>query len=80
MGRRRTGGSSDGCCTAAAGIPTLDGLGPIGGHDHSPDEYIDIDSWPARCGLLAGVISAVPGAAAPARAARASASDEGGAT
>ena len=64
VGRRRTGGSSDGCCTAAAGIPTLDGLGPIGGHDHSPDEYIDIDSWPARCGLLAGVISAVPGAAA----------------
>jgi glutamate carboxypeptidase len=59
VGRRRTGGSSDGCCTAAAGIPTLDGLGPIGGHDHSPDEYIDIDSWPARCGLLAGLVTGV---------------------
>ncbi len=60
VGRRRTGGSSDGCWTASAGVPTLDGLGPIGGHDHSPDEYIDIHSWPARCGLLAGVIAAVP--------------------
>ncbi len=63
VGRRRTGGSSDGCWTAAAGIPTLDGLGPVGGHDHSPDEYIDIHSWPARCGLLAGVICAVAEAA-----------------
>ena len=80
VGRRRTGGSSDGCCTAAAGIPTLDGLGPIGGHDHSPDEYIDLDSWPARCGLLAGVISAVRCMAAPEHAAQASATDEGGAT
>ena len=80
VGRRRTGGSSDGCCTAAAGIPTLDGLGPIGGHDHSPDEYIDIESWPARCGLLAGVISAVRCMAAPEHAAQASDTDEGGAT
>ena len=80
VGRRRTGGSSDGCCTAAAGIPTLDGLGPIGGHDHSPDEYIDIESWPARCGLLAGVISAVRCTAAPGHAAQASATDEGGVT
>jgi glutamate carboxypeptidase len=80
VGRCRTGGSSDGCWTASAGLPTLDGLGPIGGHDHSPDEYIDIDSWPARCGLLAGVISAVTGAAASERASRASATDEGGAT
>jgi glutamate carboxypeptidase len=75
VGRRRSGGSSDGCSAAAAGIPSLDGLGPIGGHDHSPDEYIDLDSWPARCGLLAGVISAVPGAAAPEHAAQASATD-----
>jgi glutamate carboxypeptidase len=58
VGRRRTGGSSDGCWTASVGVPTLDGLGPIGGHDHSPEEYIDLDSWPARCGLLAGVITA----------------------
>jgi glutamate carboxypeptidase len=63
VGRRRTGGSSDGCWTAAAGVPTLDGLGPVGGHDHSPDEYIDIGSWPARCGLLAGVVCAVAEAA-----------------
>jgi glutamate carboxypeptidase len=58
VGRRHSGGSSDGCWTAAAGVPTLDGLGPIGGHDHSPDEYIDLESWPARCGLLAGLVTA----------------------
>jgi glutamate carboxypeptidase len=80
VGRRRSGGSSDGCCTASAGVPTLDGLGPIGGHDHSPEEYVDVASWPARCGLLAGIISAVSGAAVPEHAAQASATDEGGAT
>lgn len=30
----------------------------------SPDEYIDLDSWSARCGLLAGLIC-VPGVPAP---------------
>ncbi len=67
VGRRRTGGSSDGCWTAVAGVPTVDGLGPIGGNDHSPDEYIDLDSWPARCALLAGVICAVAEAEGPPR-------------
>ena len=37
-----TGGVSDGCWTAGAGLPTLDGLGPVGALDHSPDEYIEI--------------------------------------
>lgn len=32
-----TGGSSDASYTSGYGIPTLDGLGPIGGHDHSPN-------------------------------------------
>ena len=39
-----TGGVSDGCWTAGAGLPTLDGLGPVGALDHSPDEYIEIAS------------------------------------
>ncbi len=26
------------------GVPTLDGLGPIGGNDHSPAEYLDVRS------------------------------------
>src|SRR5258706_12102976 len=39
-----TGGTSDGNYTAALGIPTLDGLGPAGGLDHRPLEYVAISS------------------------------------
>lgn len=56
-----TGGVSDGCWTAGAGLPTLDGLGPVGGLDHSPDEYIEIGSIAPRCGLVAGLVAAVDG-------------------
>jgi glutamate carboxypeptidase len=54
-----TGGVSDGCWTAGAGLPTLDGLGPVGALDHSPDEYIEIGSIAPRCGLLAGLVAAI---------------------
>jgi glutamate carboxypeptidase len=54
-----TGGMSDGCWTDAAGIPTLDGFGPVGGRDHSPEEYMLLDSVPLRCGLLAGLSAAI---------------------
>jgi glutamate carboxypeptidase len=56
-----TGGVSDGCWTAGAGLPTLDGLGPVGALDHSPDEYIEIGSLAPRCGLIAGLVAAVDG-------------------
>ena len=59
LGACRTGGASDGCWTSHAGIPTLDGLGPVGGLDHSPHEYIEADSLPERVGLLAGLIAAI---------------------
>jgi glutamate carboxypeptidase len=59
VGARRSGGASDGCWTSGAGVPTLDGLGPIGGHDHSPEEYIEVSSLPERCGLLVGLITAL---------------------
>ncbi len=52
----KTGGTSDGNFTAARNIPTLDGLGPIGGRDHSPQEYIECDSIVPRTALLAGLI------------------------
>lgn len=54
-----TGGTSDGNFTAAMGIPTLDGLGPVGGLDHGPLEYISISSIVPRTALLAGLIAAV---------------------
>jgi glutamate carboxypeptidase len=54
-----TGGVSDASWTAAAGIPTLDGLGPIGEDDHSPSERIVVSSIPERIALVAGVIASV---------------------
>jgi glutamate carboxypeptidase len=54
-----TGGTSDGNFTAALGIATLDGLGPIGGLDHSPQEYIDIESIVPRTALLAGLLVSI---------------------
>jgi glutamate carboxypeptidase len=52
-----TGGASDANTTSAAGVPTLDGLGPIGGDDHSPSEWLDLSSVVPRISLLAGLIS-----------------------
>ncbi len=59
VGGQTSGGMSDGCWTAAEGLPTLDGLGPVGGLDHSPSEYILLDSVPPRCGIVAGLCTAV---------------------
>jgi glutamate carboxypeptidase len=54
-----SGGGSDGNFTAALGVPTLDGLGPVGGHAHSPDEWLDVRSIPERMALVAGLIERV---------------------
>jgi glutamate carboxypeptidase len=54
-----TGGASDANTTAALGIPTLDGLGPVGGDDHSVDEWLDLDSVVPRTVLLAGLMSRI---------------------
>jgi glutamate carboxypeptidase len=54
-----TGGASDANTTAGLGVPTLDGLGPIGGNDHSPSEYLEVDSIVPRTTLLAGLLLAV---------------------
>jgi glutamate carboxypeptidase len=52
-----TGGASDANTTAALGVPTLDGLGPIGGDDHSADEWLDLSSVGPRTALLAALIA-----------------------
>lgn len=54
-----TGGASDANTTAALGIPTLDGLGPVGGDDHSVDEWLDLASVVPRTALLAGLIDRI---------------------
>ncbi len=41
------------------GVPTLDGLGPIGGMDHSPQEYLEVASIVPRTTLLAALIVAI---------------------
>ncbi|MGZ9231193.1 MAG: M20 family metallopeptidase [Candidatus Limnocylindrales bacterium] len=54
-----TGGASDANTTSGMGIPSLDGLGPIGGNDHSPAEYLVVDSIVPRTTLLAGLLLAI---------------------
>jgi glutamate carboxypeptidase len=54
-----TGGASDANTTSGMGVPTLDGLGPIGGNDHSPTEYLEVDSIVPRTALLAGLLLAI---------------------
>ena len=51
-----TGGASDANTTAGMGVPSIDGLGPIGGMDHSPAEYLEVASIVPRTTLLAGLI------------------------
>lgn len=55
-GLARTGGVSDGNRVSALGVPTLDGLGPVGGGDHSPTEWLELASVPGRVALLAELI------------------------
>ena len=54
-----TGGASDANTTAGMGVPTLDGLGPIGGNDHAPTEYLELDSIVPRTTLLAALLLAL---------------------
>ena len=54
-----TGGASDANTTSGMGVPSLDGLGPIGGNDHSPAEYLDVDSIVPRTTLLAALLLAI---------------------
>ena len=51
-----TGGAADSAFAAAEGVPVLDGLGPVGGLDHGPDEYILRSSIVPRLALLADLI------------------------
>jgi glutamate carboxypeptidase len=51
-----TGGASDANTTSGMGVPTLDGLGPVGGLDHAPGEYTEIDSIVPRTVLLAALL------------------------
>lgn len=49
-------GGSDGNNLVAAGLPCLDGLGPVGGALHSPDEFILAASLPERAELASAFL------------------------
>ena len=53
----RVGGASDGNFTAAAGVPTLDGLGPRGGGAHARGEFVSLSDLPVRAALLAALVA-----------------------
>jgi glutamate carboxypeptidase len=46
------GGASESALAADAGVPALDGLGPVGGGFHSDQEFIDLDTVTPRLYLL----------------------------
>jgi glutamate carboxypeptidase len=50
------GGGSDGNFTAARGVPTLDGLGAVGGGAHADHEFVEIDTMVDRAALLEGIL------------------------
>ena len=56
---KAVGGGSDGNFTAALGVPTLDGLGAVGGGAHADHEYLVIDAMAERANLVAGLVKAI---------------------
>lgn len=50
------GGGSDANLTSSHGIPSLDGLGPIGAGFHSDKEYLELDSLEPRVALLKAIL------------------------
>jgi len=51
-----TGGCADSGFTAAVGAPTLCAVGPVGGHAHTPEEFLHIDSLVPRAQACARAI------------------------
>jgi glutamate carboxypeptidase len=51
------GGGSDGNFTAAIGVPTLDGLGAVGGGAHAEGEHVVLAAMPERVALVAGLVT-----------------------
>lgn len=56
-----TGGCSDAGFTASLGIPTLCGVGPVGGKAHTDGEYCCLDTLVPRAQALVGTILGLAG-------------------
>lgn len=50
------GGASDGNYTASVGVPTLDGLGAVGGGSHADHEHVLVDQIAPRTALLVALM------------------------
>jgi glutamate carboxypeptidase len=57
----RTGGGSDGNFTAALGVPTLDGLGAVGGNAHAEGEWLDTTTMTDRAALVRALLERLTG-------------------
>ncbi|MBC9716582.1 M20 family metallopeptidase [Streptomyces sp. TRM66268-LWL] len=64
-GSAAVGGASDGNFTAGIGIPTLDGLGAVGGGAHADDEHVIVGELPTRTALLASLVDDLLTSAGP---------------
>ncbi len=53
------GGCSDGNFTAGIGVPTLDGLGAVGGGAHSENEHVLVTEIPLRTALLTALVARI---------------------
>jgi glutamate carboxypeptidase len=56
LGKGGNGGASESALAADAGVPALDGLGPVGGGFHSDGEYLDLRTLTPRLYLLARLV------------------------
>jgi glutamate carboxypeptidase len=56
-----TGGGGDGAFASALGVPTVDGLGPVGGGYHTADEYVMVASLVERAVMAACLLVACAG-------------------
>lgn len=59
-GSAAVGGISDGNLCAAAGTPTLDGLGAVGGGPHAEHEWVDVSRMAERAALVGRLVGSLP--------------------
>ncbi len=57
LGHAAVGGASDGNLTAAAGVPTLDGLGAVGDGAHADHEWVSVPDLAPRARLIAALLT-----------------------
>lgn len=59
LGEGLSGGASDGSLTAGLGIPTLDGIGPLGGGAHATTEHVLVGDLGRRVMLYGRLLEAL---------------------